>query len=197
MKKSKLKLIISAIIVVLLIVLDQITKQLAVLFLKGQSAFPIIIDVFELQYLENQSAAFGMDPISFLHRIFSFEVFNQNPELFLQVKMIFFVILTVVLVTLFIWVYVRVPEKKKFVFIDIILVLFVSGAIGNFIDRVTHQYVIDFFYFKLINFPIFNVADIYVTVAAFSMVALILFYYKEADFEEIFPSKQKKSKEKA
>ena len=192
MKKSKSKLVLSAIIVALLILLDQITKYLAVLFLKGKSAFPIIKNVFELQYLENQSAAFGMDPISLLHKIFSFDIFNENPALFLQVKMIFFVILTVLLVALFVWVYIRVPEKKKFLFIDIILVLFVSGAIGNFIDRVTHQYVIDFFYFKLINFPIFNVADIYVTIAAFAMVALILFYYKEEDFEEIFPSKQKK-----
>lgn len=195
MKKSKSRLVISTIIVFLLIALDQITKYLAVLFLKGQTPFPIIKNVFELQYLENQSAAFGMDPISFLHKIFSFKIFKENPDLFLQTKMIFFVILTILLVALFVWVYLRVPAKKKFLFIDIILVLFVSGAIGNFIDRVTHQYVIDFFYFKLINFPIFNVADIYVTVAAFSMVALILFYYKEDDFEEIFPSKQKKSKE--
>jgi len=194
MKKTKRTLVISAIIAIILIILDQITKYLAVLSLKGQAAFPIIKDVFELQYLENQSAAFGMDPVSLLHKIFSFQIFNENPQLFLQVKMIFFVILTVVLVVAFIWVFARIPQKKRFRFLDIILILFVSGAIGNFIDRVTHQYVIDFFYFKLINFPIFNVADIYVTVAAFAMVVVILFYYKEEDFEEIFP---KKIKEKA
>lgn len=73
---------------------------------------------------------------------------------------------------------------------DIVLVLFISGAIGNFIDRITNQYVIDFLYFKLINFPIFNVADIYVTVAAFAMIFFVLFYYKEDDFDEIFPSKK-------
>ena len=64
-----------------------------------------------------------------------------------------------------------------------ILLFFMAGAIGNFIDRIINQYVVDFFYFKLINFPIFNVADIYVTVAAVFMLFLGLFYYKEEDFE--------------
>jgi signal peptidase II len=51
--------------------------------------------------------------------------------------------------------------------------------------------VVDFFYFCLIDFPIFNVADIYVTVSAFFIVVLGLFYYKEDDFEAVFPSKKK------
>ena len=61
-----------------------------------------------------------------------------------------------------------------------------SGAFGNCIDRIRLNYVVDFLYFKLINFPIFNVADIYVTVAAFLLVILILIYYKEDDLERIF-----------
>ena len=56
----------------------------------------------------------------------------------------------------------------------------------------TPKYVVDFFYFKLINFPIFNVADIYVTVAAFAFIILGIFYYKEEDFEMIFKKKDKK-----
>ena len=59
-------------------------------------------------------------------------------------------------------------------------------ALGNFIDRVFRNYVVDFFYFKLIDFPVFNVADIYVTVAAFAMIILGLFYYKEEDYNKIF-----------
>ena len=65
--------------------------------------------------------------------------------------------------------------------IRIVAVLIVAGAIGNMIDRVVHQYVIDFFYFKLINFPIFNVADIYVVVACILFILLMLFYYKEEE----------------
>ena len=194
MKKTKRRLAISGIIVMLLIALDQITKYLAVTFLKDKNPIPIIKDIFELQYLENRSAAFGLDPISILHNIFDFQVFHDNPNLFLQVKMLFFIVLTIVVVSLFIALYIRIPENKRFLFIDVVLIMFTSGAIGNFIDRVTHQYVIDFLYFKLINFPIFNVADIYVTVAAFAMVILLLFYYKDKDIEEIFPPKSNKQK---
>ena len=193
-KKSKKNLIISGIVVVLMVLLDQVTKWLAVLFLKGQPSIPIIKDVFELRYLENQSAAFGTDPISILHRIFSFEVFNQNPQLFLTVKMAFFILLTIAIIALFVFAYVKIPAKKRFFYVDCILILFVAGAIGNFIDRLFNNYVVDFFYFKLIDFPIFNVADIYVTVAAFAMVVLMLFYYKDEDLEEIIPFKSKKAK---
>ena len=107
----------------------------------------------------------------------------------------FFIVLTIAFVGLFVILYSRIPNKKRFLPMDIILLLFISGAIGNFIDRVRLQYVIDFFYFKLIDFPIFNVADIYVTVAAFCLIVLFLFYYKEADLEEVFPSKKKKDQE--
>lgn len=196
MKKTKRTMGISALIIIAMVALDQITKYLAAAFLKDKKPVALIKDVFELQYLENRSAAFGMDPISLLHKIFNFQAFNENPDLFLQVKMIFFVILTIAVVAFFVVIFTRVPEKKRFWLMDAVLVLFISGAIGNFIDRVTNQYVIDFFYFKLINFPIFNVADIYVTVAAFAMIFLVLFYYKEADFEEVFPAKHKsKTKE--
>ena len=54
------------------------------------------------------------------------------------------------------------------------------------IDRIRLGYVVDFFYFNLIDFPIFNVADIYVTCAVAALAVLILWYYKEEDFERIF-----------
>ena len=180
---------------ILIIAIDQITKVLAGLYLKGQKAIPIIKDVFELHYLENKSAAFGMDPVSLLHKIFHFKKFVEDPQFFLNFKMVFFIVLTIAFVLLFVYLYSRIPSKKRFIYMDIILLLFISGAIGNFIDRVRLQYVIDFFYFKLIDFPIFNVADIYVTVAAFCLIVLFLFYYKEADIEEVFPSKKKEEQE--
>ncbi len=76
--------------------------------------------------------------------------------------------------------------REKFRLMDGICILFFAGALGNFIDRVFRNYVVDFFYFKLIDFPVFNVADIYVTVAAFAMIILGLFYYKEEDYNKIF-----------
>ena len=63
------------------------------------------------------------------------------------------------------------------------------------IDRMRLNYVIDFLYLKLIDFPIFNVADIYVTMATLGIVVLILFYYKEEElntFWESFFGKRKK-----
>lgn len=193
-KKSKKTLIISAISVLVLVALDQLTKYLAVVFLKNKPAIPIIKDVFELQYLENQSAAFGMDPVSLLHKIFSFDVFEKNPQLFLDVKMGFFIVTTVAILILFVLLYLRIPTEKRFQYIDWILIFFSAGAIGNFIDRVSLNYVVDFLYFKLINFPIFNVADIYVTCSAFALIALGLFYYKDEDFDLIFPPKNKEEK---
>ena len=61
-----------------------------------------------------------------------------------------------------------------------------AGAIGNMIDRMFRKYVVDFIYFRLIDFPVFNVADIYVTVAAVLLIVLVVFYYKDEDFDKIF-----------
>ena len=193
-KKSKKTICIGAIVIFLLVALDQLTKYLAVTFLKNQPAIPIIKGVFELQYLENQSAAFGMDPVSLLHKIFSFKAFNNNPQLFLDVKMGFFILSTVVILILLFLLFLRIPAEKRFYFLDVILIFFSAGAIGNFIDRVSLNYVVDFLYFKLIDFPIFNVADIYVTCSAFVLVFLGIFYYKDEDFDKIFPPKQKEEK---
>jgi signal peptidase II len=57
------------------------------------------------------------------------------------------------------------------------------------IDRIRLGYVVDFFDFELINFPVFNVADIYVTVSMIVLIILICFVYKEEDFEVLFPAR--------
>lgn len=82
--------------------------------------------------------------------------------------------------------YQRIPLNRRFLPLNIIAVGIFAGAAGNLIDRVIHHYVIDFFYFSLINFPIFNVADIYVTLSAVALIIAVLFYYKEEDFSLIF-----------
>lgn len=190
-KKNNKTLMFSAILTSILIGLDQLTKYCAAIGLKGKPAIPIIQDVFELKYLENTSAAFGMDPISLLHNIFQFDIFQQNPQLYLNVRMGFFYILTFAMILVFIWVFIKVPALKRFIWIDFILIFMTAGAIGNLIDRMVQQYVIDFLYFKLIDFPIFNVADIYVTCSAIILLVLGIFYYKDEDIEMIFPSKKK------
>ncbi len=194
MAKNSKKYFLSTIFVAALVLVDQITKFLAVTFLKNKPAVPIIKGVFELEYLENTSAAFGMDPISLLHKIFQFNIFNNNPELYLSVRMGFFYILTIIMIFLLGFLYMKLPNEKRFRYLGFILLFMIAGAIGNLIDRVSQQYVVDFLYFKLINFPIFNVADIYVTCAAVALLILGLIYYKDDDFERIFPSNKNQNK---
>jgi len=61
--------------------------------------------------------------------------------------------------------------------------LIFAGALGNFIDRVIRNYVVDFIYFKPINFPIFNFADICVTVGTFLLFISLMFVYKENELD--------------
>ena len=109
-----------------------------------------------------------------------------------QNKQILFYICTVIVLILGIMIYIRCLALNQYKDLRILLVLILSGAVGNFIDRVRFQYVIDFFYFKLIDFPVFNVADCYVTVGFILLLILILFKYKEDDFENIFSFNNKK-----
>lgn len=142
--------------------IDQITKYLAVLYLKGKPAKVIIDGVFELQYLENRGAAFGM---------------MQNMQYV-------FVAGAVVICIIILYLYIRMPYTFRYLPLRICAVLLCAGAIGNMIDRIRLNYVIDFFYFSLIDFPIFNVADCYVVIACIAFALLILFYYRdENDFK--------------
>lgn len=169
MKKMSTKYLIRvSISVILLILLDQFTKIWAVVRLKDQPEISLIRGVFELQYLENRGSAFGM----------------------MQGARVFFIISTIVLFLLVCVIYIRIPKEKMYLPLRVIAVLFLAGAAGNFIDRVRQGFVVDFFYFSLINFPIFNVADIYVTTATIALIVFILFYYKEADLERIFSKKK-------
>ena len=79
---------------------------------------------------------------------------------------------------------------------EVLCVLLGAGAIGNFIDRLEFGYVRDFIYFKLIDFPVFNVADSYVTVAVIIFIILILFVYEEEDFDFLKFSKKEEDKER-
>lgn len=143
----------------LAVILDQWTKWLAVMHLKGQHSISIIPGVFELQYLENRGAAFGI----------------------FQNRQYFFIIGAVIVFVAIGYFYGRIPPYKKYYALRFCAILLCSGAVGNLIDRIRQNYVVDFFYFSLIDFPIFNVADCYVVIACFLFAFLVLFYYKEED----------------
>ena len=138
---------------------DQFTKYMAVLKLKDQAPFVVINGVFELRYLENRGAAFGM---------------MQDMRFILAAG-------AVLVCGVIVYFYLRTPEKRRYLPLRICAVFLCAGAVGNMIDRIRLGYVIDFFYFRLIDFPIFNIADCYVVAACIIFALLVLFYYREED----------------
>lgn len=167
-------IIFDFIMLIILIVIDQYTKHMAVLNLKDKPAYSIIDGVFELNYLENRGAAFGM----------------------LQNQKGFFILISCIVLMAICYILFKMPEDKKYNILHVLLVLIASGAIGNMIDRIRLEYVVDFFYFVLINFPIFNMADIYVSVACVLLAVCMLFVYTEEDldFLNIRPKKVREIK---
>lgn len=126
MKSKNIRQIgISGFITLILIIFDQLTKYLAVINLKDKQPFTILENIFELHYLENQSAAFGSDIVSILQRIFKIQYFYDNPDKFITFKMIVFAILTVIVVALLIIAYLRIPTDRRYFWINICIILFI------------------------------------------------------------------------
>lgn len=172
MVKKRLMLLLDALLILLLLALDQWTKHLAVVHLKNSRAVSLIDGVLELKYLENRGSAFGI---------------LQNQKLF--ILFVGFVFMAAVLFFLF-----KLPMAKKFVIVHVFLSAVVAGGAGNMIDRFRFDYVVDFIYFVLINFPIFNVADCYIVVSTIGLFILFMFVYKEKDLE-FLSFKQKRYRE--
>lgn len=159
-KRTKM-LVIDLVLAIALLVLDQFTKYLAIVRLKGNQAYVLIDGVLELQYLENRGSAFGM---------------LQNQKVF--ILFVGFVFLAMILFFLF-----KLPQQKKYCVVHILLSFIIAGGVGNMIDRIRFDYVVDFISFVLIDYPIFNVADCYIVCGTIVLFILFLFVYKEKDLE--------------
>ncbi len=135
--------------------LDRLTKfYIASTFAIGES-IPVIKNVFHITYHLNDGAAFSI----------------------LQGKRIFLLITTIIILLLLIfYIFIRKPENRL---VRLSLCLIISGAIGNFIDRIKTGSVVDFLDFRLINFPIFNVADSLVVIGAACLFIATLKYGEE------------------
>lgn len=161
MRKKTRMLLLDAVVMLILLGLDQLTKYLAIMNLKNHPAIVLIDGVLEFNYLENRGSAFGM---------------LQNQKFFILFVGVVF--LAVILFFLY-----KLPEEKKFYVVHILLAAIVSGGLGNMIDRLRFDYVVDFISFVLIHFPIFNVADCYIVVSTITLFVLFLFVFKEKDLE--------------
>ena len=163
MKKKRVAF--AVLLCVILIAFDQITKVLAISVLKVHDMI-VIPNVLTLTYVENRGAAFGI-----------FE--NQK---------LFFFLITAVMVAVFVYCYVRLFNQKSYRMLRILCVTYTAGALGNLIDRIFRGYVVDMIYFVPINFPVFNVADCYITISTAVLLFALFFCYKDDDFAFLKPS---------
>ncbi len=136
--------------------IDQLTKWIIVNNMKLYESFPVIENFFYITSHRNKGAAWGI----------------------LQGQMGFFYIVTIIVVGFVIF-YLQ-KYGREHMLSGIALGFILGGAIGNFIDRVFRQEVVDFFDFIIFSydFPIFNIADSALVVGVILMIIFILFEEK-------------------
>ena len=141
---------VSLLVCLALIGLDQVIKHLVIVYLKPVPFVDVIPHVLRFRYIENRGAIFG-----------SFS--NQT-----VVLTVFSAILLIGSVLYFI------KNRNKSKFINVCLIMMISGGIGNIIDRIRLQYVVDFIEPTFVNFAVFNFADCLITVGAFALFFYLL-----------------------
>ncbi len=153
-------LILYYLIAAAVVVIDQVTKRLAVSGLSGIETYPLIDGVLHLTYVENTGAAFGM--------------MKDSRWVFMVVSAAAIILLPIVIAV----------YRKRYPFACVCMAMILGGGIGNMIDRVTLGYVVDFIDFRLIHFAVFNGADSFVTVGEIMLVVyMILEFIRESKAE--------------
>ena len=143
---------IPILITILLILLDQGTKLWALGSLKPIHSMTVVDGFLDLTFVENRGVAFGM----------------------LSGQRWLILVLTGVIAGALIYFYRTLPKKKAYLPLRAALLLVLSGAVGNIIDRVCRGYVVDFFEFRVWSY-IFNFADICVVAGCFAVLFYVLF----------------------
>ena len=152
--------LISTIIAVVLVAVDQVIKNWAAETLtKGEIA--LIEDVLYLKYAENTGVAFSM--------------FSDNRWILIGVTSIMLVAVLAFFLSG------KVTEKLEIFSLSLLL----SGGVGNLIDRISLGYVIDYIDVRIINFAIFNFADICICVGAFLLCVAVYFSDKKEKEEKL------------
>ena len=127
-------MIVYYVVALIVVVIDQVTKYMIVKTMELSETIPLIEGVFHITSHRNRGAAFGI----------------------LQDARWFFIVITVIVVAAIVWYMPRIRGQKVSLWG---FTLILGGAVGNFIDRLLKGEVVDFLDFRLIHFPIFNVAD--------------------------------------
>ena len=160
MFKSNLKLILWTIIIVLT---DQITKLMVSSSMNQGESFRVLGNVLQITYIKNPGMAFGI------------QIGNK----------IFFTIFALI-ASLVILIYLFRLKPENFL-ARFALASILGGAIGNLIDRFAYGEVIDFIYIKIIRWPVFNVADVAVTIGMIFLIAFVIFDSKNVESHEEQP----------
>ena len=134
-----------------LVGLDQISKILAVKYLVNIGSIPVIKDIFHLTYVENRGAAFGM--------------FQNNQ--------IFFIIIAMIACAFGLY---FLYKKQLNLLGKSAIILIISGAVGNLIDRIRLGFVVDYFDFRIFWNYVFNVADVFVVIGTILLCIYIIFF---------------------
>lgn len=166
------KILFPIIISIILAIIDQITKYIIVKNMTPyKDEISLIGDALVLRYIKNSGAAWG----SFAS------------------KTLILTILSLFLIALLIYLYHNIIDISQMAPLRLCMIFIIGGAIGNLIDRIRLGYVVDFIYIKLINFPIFNFADICVTVSMFIAFFLCIFKYDNSDIDLLLGTKSNKT----
>lgn len=146
---------------IILVILDQATKYYAIAHFKGQEMVEVIPNWLYFTYLENRGAAFGF--------------LNTKPWVFTILASVFVIAMTIILLQ---------NRNNINSFYKLSLAIIIAGALGNLIDRLTHGFVVDFIFSPLnglYNFPVFNLADMYLTVTAIVIAIYVIFFDGDTD----------------
>ena len=165
--------ILPLIIIAVLVLVDQLIKLVVVDKIELAKEVPVIGDAVVITYLKNTGAAWS----------------------FMSGKTIILVIISVIVIGALGYFYKNLLADDKYRILRICIIFIVGGAIGNMIDRIRLGYVVDYIYFKIIHFPVFNFADICVTVCMFLMVILLLFKFDSKDMMVLIGEKPEDSKD--
>ncbi len=179
MSKNHLFWLKNAIFLAFLVIFDQITKYMAKTHLRGKKSTILISKILSFKFLNggNSGAAWGI----LSGRIILFIVFTVF-AIILIVKFIY---------NIYCMYKINYSLNPTVHFLNYAMVVLVAGAIGNLIDRIVYGSVTDFISFDFIQFPIFNVADIYVTVSCIVIILVCIFKVDSDTFNRIFAFKNK------
>lgn len=150
-------MLITTLSVALLVIIDQITKLLALTYIKPVNTIVVIKDVLSFTYVENKGAAFGI---------------MQNARWI-------FIIFTIAVIAALIFYTIKKAPSSRLYYVSVGLII--AGGVGNLIDRIFRGFVVDMIQVTFIDYPVFNFADCCVVMGAILFCIYVLKYDSKAE----------------